>query len=258
MADTLWLPQLAGLAVGLVLLCWALGRWLLRSVQRLLTPFWRHRALHLPGLLLVLPAAALGAWGLVALWHWLYGLFGPAFVTEGLRAWLQGFVRDVLAWLTAVAATGSGAWAILDMLRRWRRLVPSGPFETPAPPLGPPPPRGRGGRRIVICCDGTANRPDAMRDGQPAATNVWKLYRSLVCDEAQTTWYVAGVGSDTSSTAREARTAQMLLRLVGFGPAATVASVWKRLVALYEAGFGAGITDTVAPMKRPLRSRDMR
>lgn len=246
MSDMLWLPHLVGLAVGLVLLSWALGRWLLRLVERLLTPLWRNRALHLPGLLLVLPAAVLGIWGLVALWHWLYDLFGPAFAAEGFRAWLQGFVRDALAWITAVASTGSGAWSILDMLRRWRRLIPTGPFEAPAPPLGPAPPRNTPGRRIVICCDGTGNRPDETQDGQPAPTNVWKLYRSLVCNEAQTTWYVAGVGTGTSSTAREAQTAQMLLRLVGAGTAATVASIWKRLVALYEAGFGAGITETIS------------
>ncbi|MFC7542458.1 phospholipase effector Tle1 domain-containing protein [Siccirubricoccus deserti] len=67
-----------------------------------------------------------------------------------------------------------------------------------------PRPAARGGRRIVICCDGTGNRPDDEEEGLPATTNVWKIHHGLVCDDTQTSWYDPGVATDTSSTAAEA------------------------------------------------------
>ncbi|MFO3797863.1 MAG: T6SS phospholipase effector Tle1-like catalytic domain-containing protein [Anaerolineales bacterium] len=87
-----------------------------------------------------------------------------------------------------------------------------------------PQPAEPGGRRIVICCDGTGNRPDQEDEGSPATTNVWKLYRTLICDETQVTWYQAGVGSDSSSTAAQARRTHRVLQAVGTDAGAQVAA----------------------------------
>ena len=94
------------------------------------------------------------------------------------------------------------------------------------------------GRRIVILCDGTSNRPDQQEDGEAAATNVWKLYKALGCDETQITWYQPGIGSDSSSTAAEARRTQAILSAVGANPGSQVAAYWRRFVQIFESAFG--------------------
>ena len=71
------------------------------------------------------------------------------------------------------------------------------------------------GRRIVILCDGTSNRPDNHPDGESIATNVWKLSGFFRDDDTQTIWYEAGVGSDSSSTAVRAKRTQYLLSTDG-------------------------------------------
>ena len=103
-----------------------------------------------------------------------------------------------------------------------------------------------GGRRIVICCDGTGNRPTDEEEGLPATTNVWKLYRALEKDEIQTTWYDPGVGTDTSSTATEVTWSRRLLEAVGARTGGQILAAFSRVARLVEAATGTGITENIA------------
>jgi uncharacterized protein (DUF2235 family) len=55
------------------------------------------------------------------------------------------------------------------------------------------------GRQIVVCCDGTWNVPDEVRQGVAAATNVAKLALALSRhrDDEQLLFYEPGVGTET-------------------------------------------------------------
>jgi uncharacterized protein (DUF2235 family) len=239
MQDLLKLPQLLAVVVTLGVLGWALGRWAMRLVQVALISLWRHRARHAAGLATAALVAILAGWGLVRLWRLGFDAFAP----EPLPAWLHAVARDWLSLLVPLAATLSGLLAIGGMLGRWRRLVPQGAFEAEPLPLGPAPPRATGGRRIVILCDGTGNAPDRQEDGRPAATNVCKLSQALLNDQTQTVWYLPGVGTGVSSAAVGAQRAQSLLTIFGAGMVAQLASLWVRLVALYESAAGGGVAE---------------
>jgi uncharacterized protein (DUF2235 family) len=101
------------------------------------------------------------------------------------------------------------------------------------------------GRRIVILCDGTSNRPDNHPDGESIATNIWKLSGFLRDDDTQTVWYEAGVGSDSSSTAANAKRTQYLLSLTGFAQGTKIFAGVDQLIKLVEGGFGVGISETI-------------
>jgi uncharacterized protein (DUF2235 family) len=55
-------------------------------------------------------------------------------------------------------------------------------------------------RRLVVCCDGTWNRPDQVKNGMASPTNVTKLARGLspqaASGTAQIRYYHAGVGTE--------------------------------------------------------------
>ncbi|HEV2676028.1 MAG TPA: DUF2235 domain-containing protein [Aliidongia sp.] len=57
-------------------------------------------------------------------------------------------------------------------------------------------------KNIVVCLDGTWNHPDQTADGQPADTNVYKLYKSLVTSSNQLPFYDDGVGVDGTAFER--------------------------------------------------------
>lgn len=167
----------------------------------------------------------------------------------------QGWILHTLWWLLAAAAAASvlagvgsavaTAWAGWGATLRRRDLtVPPATAAPLAPGLASPPPSATG-QAIVILCDGTGNRSDQTEDGLPAATNVWKLHQALVWDAAQSVWYQAGVGSDTSSTAREARRSQRILAAVGANAGARLAVFWDRVVKLAEGAFGSGISEEI-------------
>ena len=99
------------------------------------------------------------------------------------------------------------------------------------------------GRRIVILCDGTSNRPDNHPDGESIATNIWKLSGFLRDDDTQTDWYEAGVGSDSSSTAAHAKRTQYLLSLTGFAEGTKIFAGVDMLIKLIEGG--VGISETI-------------
>ena len=57
-------------------------------------------------------------------------------------------------------------------------------------------------KRLVVCCDGTWNTPDEVRDGKPCQTNVTKIARAVVIPQAtqgieQRMYYHKGVGTGT-------------------------------------------------------------
>jgi uncharacterized protein (DUF2235 family) len=57
-------------------------------------------------------------------------------------------------------------------------------------------------KRLVICCDGTWNTPDEVKDGHPCQTNVAKLARAVVTPQdtqgiEQRVYYHKGVGTGT-------------------------------------------------------------
>ncbi|MFN4089317.1 MAG: DUF2235 domain-containing protein [Alphaproteobacteria bacterium] len=146
----------------------------------------------------------------------------------------------VLGVVAAFLGAFSQAVAAFGVLSRQRHLM-AHPGTADAPSVEPV----RGGRSIVVCCDGTGNRPEQEEEGSPATTNVWKIYRGLACDETQVTWYQAGVGSDTSTTARQARRTHRILDAVGAETGATVAATWSRVVQMVEGGFGVGVSEGV-------------
>src|SRR5258708_34810215 len=55
-------------------------------------------------------------------------------------------------------------------------------------------------KRLIVCCDGTWNRPDELDNGHPAPTNVSKLANTILPADAnrmpQVIYYHTGVGSD--------------------------------------------------------------
>ena len=182
---------------------------------------------------LVLVASATGLPAdqpLVRLWHFLIWLAAALAIAAAVIAAARGAVQ-------AMGATRR-RWELLG-LDVPQRLVP--PIGAPVlPAVGEP-----GGRSIVILCDGTSNRPDETEDGAAAPTNIHKLYKALAADEAQTVWYEAGVGSDTSSTAKQAWRTQQFLSFFGANTASQVAANWRRLVKIIEGAFGTGISETI-------------
>jgi len=55
-------------------------------------------------------------------------------------------------------------------------------------------------KRLVVCCDGTWNTPDEVRDGRPCQTNVTKIARAVVTPQdsqgiEQRVYYRKGVGT---------------------------------------------------------------
>ncbi len=54
-------------------------------------------------------------------------------------------------------------------------------------------------KRLVVCCDGTWNKPDQLQDGRPAPTNVTKVARAVASSDSdgreQRMFYHEGVGT---------------------------------------------------------------
>ena len=75
-------------------------------------------------------------------------------------------------------------------------------------------------KNIVVCCDGTGNEFAEQK------SNVIKLYKTLLCDACQITYYHPGIGTMGARNA-----------LTGIG------KWWTRLIGL---AFGYGISDNVA------------
>lgn len=245
---TLLVQFLIAVASGGALAWWAstIG---MRLLVRRLERNWPLRAGPLPACaaLIVLCALVFSVVVTVIAWS-VFGLLIAAADWANLPWPWAIAVWQVLTIVATVILALAGIWAAFqEAMVAWgsarRRRYLTGTPPNQAEPEAVP---SSAGRRIVILCDGTSNRPDQQEDGEAAATNVWKLYKALGCDETQITWYQPGIGSDSSSTAAEARRTQAILSAVGANPGSQVAAYWRRFVQIFESAFGQGISESIA------------
>src|SRR5262245_1413536 len=117
------------------------------------------------------------------------------------------------------------------------------------PAAGPPSAALPKTKNIVILCDGTGNRDDAMEDGKPATTNVAKLYAALPTyvesGWTQVKWYDPGVGTMTSRESVIAQQARNLASWVGAKTPTTIATFAGRARMALELATGAGILENI-------------
>lgn len=85
-------------------------------------------------------------------------------------------------------------------------------------------------RHLVVCCDGTWNTLDQMRDGVPCPTNVARLYHALIDRADQLRYYHPGVGVGPGVIDRLGGAA------VGAGLSANIKSAYSWLAANYRDG----------------------
>jgi uncharacterized protein (DUF2235 family) len=256
-----FIGALIAIIVTVALLGWWLGRLATRRVGGILGSFWRKddRGFR-NGLLIFAILTILISIVLVAL-AWVVVPRVANGDGAGWGSWADWSARlliklgIVLVAAAAVIAALNTAFVMVGTYRRRRILLnldaglsipPSSATHQAIASIGLGSPARATGRRIVICCDGTGNRPDDEEEGLPATTNVWKLYRALICDEAQTTWYDAGVGTDTSSTSLEMTWSRRLLTALGARTGGQIMAAFSRLHRINEAATGAGITENIA------------
>jgi len=106
-------------------------------------------------------------------------------------------------------------------------------------------------KRLVVCCDGTWNRPDEVSQGVAAPTNVAKISLALADqDEAgnqQLLHYVAGVGTR--------RAERFVGGAFGVGLSRNVQDGYRFLVDNYEPGTSStSSASVVAPTPLAARS----
>ena len=87
-------------------------------------------------------------------------------------------------------------------------------------------------KRLVVCCDGTWNRPDQSSDGKQSPTNVTKVARAVAREDtagtAQVVYYHRGVGSHRGERLRGGA--------FGFGLSRDVLRAYRFIVENYEPG----------------------
>jgi uncharacterized protein (DUF2235 family) len=87
-------------------------------------------------------------------------------------------------------------------------------------------------KRLVICCDGTWNRPDQAKDRRPCPTNVTKLAMALADQDADGTaqrlYYHPGVGTHEGE--------RLLGGIFGLGLSSDVRSAYRFVVENYDPG----------------------
>lgn len=163
-------------------------------------------------------------------------------IWAGFLSWINQKLHCVSLLLVRASGPAAAAVAlagIMGAVKRRRILLEKGEVSAmPPEPSGP-------GRNIVICCDGTGNRPNQIEDGLPATTNVDKIYRFLVKDEKQVAWYDAGVGSGTSATAKRTGRIGKIADTMGNTPLSRVAYLLGVLRRLFEAATGTGVTENI-------------
>lgn len=104
-------------------------------------------------------------------------------------------------------------------------------------------------KNIIICCDGTGNRSDAMEGGKPALSNVAKLVQALQ-DRAgsgwrQVVWYDDGVGTGTSTQSIAAAKLRGAIETVGAKLPTKPLAIFEQARMIYELATGAGITENI-------------
>lgn len=83
---------------------------------------------------------------------------------------------------------------------------------------------------LVICCDGTWNVPDELRQGVAAPTNVAKLALGVLCTEAsdQKLFYEPGVGTNADT--------RVIGGAFGYGLSANIKNAYRFLAQEYRPG----------------------
>jgi uncharacterized protein (DUF2235 family) len=173
-------------------------------------------------------------------------LLGAAF---GAAAGLLGHFIGVGIRFGIPVAAAVAIWAAWRVAEGFRQTVAMGEVllgghepEEAMPDLPAMPPAASG-RRIVILCDGTANRPPDIDD--PAATNVWKIGQALVQDETQTVWYDPGMATGTSAPSRLAASLESWAGRLWLSPLSTVLGIVGRIQTAWEGITGTGIGDNI-------------
>lgn len=182
---------------------------------------------------------------------WLLAWPRAGWIAALLPAWPLMLSLPVSLGTVALVAWYGPLTGLSTLIKRGEALLgddlpgapPAGnPAEARMPrmPAKAPPARGR---RIVILCDGTGNRPPDAQD--PAATNVWKLYQALVENETQTLWYDPGVGTGTSRTARVLAATERWAKTARVPLVSQVMVLLRRAGAAWEAMTGTGIGENI-------------
>ncbi len=237
----------------------SLSWWLAGGLMRLAARWLERSPLLRTGPLGAVAAVLFGIAGALSAAAWVLALLLFRAMVDlpqsvGLQQSTVTVPWHVLTVAASVLLGVAGSWAALGAAatalgaaRRRRFLTELLPFDGDAALQDGPelPPPTTGGRRIVILCDGTSNRPGQTEGGLAVTTNVYKLFTMLAADEIQTTWYQAGVGSDTSSTARQVRRTQAILGAIGANAGSQVAAYGDRLIKLIESAFGTGISEGI-------------
>lgn len=130
----------------------------------------------------------------------------------------------------------------------WNGIAPwnlASPFE--GTPLDPREiaATGKNGRKIAIFCDGTSNSPDQDDEGEPAATNIHRMYAALVKNEQQIGWYDPGVGTDASSEVQRATRLGAYANALGLTLPRAVIDGWRKVRIGIEAATGLGIGENI-------------
>lgn len=167
--------------------------------------------------------------------------------TTSLPAWLRDMVAglpDGTGQALGVLVVGTGLFLAERELSTRITLgealiaeadTPAAPMPARAPPAA--------GRRIVILCDGTGNRPPDAAD--PAASNIWKMRQVLVEDETQTIWYDPGVGTGTSRVARFLAAIERWSKGIGLSQVSWLTALGGRLRMTLEGMTGTGIGENI-------------
>lgn len=222
-----------GLCLALLLAIAAAAAGVVALLLRWRGPIWhvdaaaRRRRRRAGWLVAVLLAAVIGPWaGMAMPWLEACGISPAIAVSAGVLAVLLG-----------------AGWPVRCLARRITLgealLEEDGPLALAMPPCPPPTP----GRRIVILCDGTGNRPPDPQD--PAASNIWKIGQSLVENETQTIWYDPGVGTGTSRTARAIAVLERWSKRISLPGVSWAGSFVRRLNIAFEGMTGTGIGENI-------------
>jgi uncharacterized protein (DUF2235 family) len=85
-------------------------------------------------------------------------------------------------------------------------------------------------KHVVVCCDGTWNTPDELRDGVAEPTNVAKLALAVITGEGsgQVVFYEPGVGTTPDD--------RVLGGAFGYGLSANIRNAYRFLARTYEPG----------------------
>lgn len=197
-----------------------------------------------PWLVLIGAAALLNCFGALLEDAWI-SIWGK--LIAGKDA-LLGFLRQAFGGLPqALIAIAAVLGLLLSAIkvsgtRSRRKTLMQGAVELK--PLSEPAPAT--GRRIVLCCDGTGNTPDQIREGKGAPTNIWKIYQALVKNEQQVAWYDPGVATASSKTARSlGRVERFVADVVRVPVVAQILAFASRILRVIEGVTGSGIDENV-------------